>query len=130
MSNVRRWLATAMLAVAFARVSYGADTTITVNVKNSFDKPVENAEVILDFLGSHQVTKLGKRRSTHWELRTNQDGVAHFPPVPQGTIRVQIVSKKYQTYGEKFDIDTEEKTIDVKLKQPQPQYSAHPPLKQ
>lgn len=105
------------------------ETVITVNVTNQYDKPVENAAVILDFLGSHQVMKLGKRKTTHWEAHTNLEGVAHFPPVPAGTIQLQVVTKQYQTYGNKFDVDSGEKTIDVKLNPPQKQYSAHPPLK-
>jgi hypothetical protein len=104
-------------------------TTITVKVKNQFDKPVDNAAVILDFLGSHQILKLGKRKPIHWEVHTNLQGIAHFPPVPQGTVQIQVVTSKYQTFGEKFELETDEKTIDVKLNPPQKQYSAHPPLK-
>ena len=105
------------------------ETTISVSVTNQFDKPVENAAVILDFLGSHQIVKLGKRKPVHWEVHTNMQGVAHFPPVPQGTIQLQVIKKEYQTFGNKFDVDTTEKKIDIKLNPPQSQYSAHPPLK-
>jgi hypothetical protein len=118
-----------LLLWCLAAMASTQETTITVTVKNQFDKPVDNAAVILDFLGSHQVMKLGKRKPIHWEVHTNLQGIAHFPPVPQGTVRVQVVTTKYQTYGEKFDLDTDEKTIDVKLNPPQQQYSAHPPLK-
>src|SRR5579884_4142206 len=104
-------------------------TTITVEVKNQFDKPVENAAVILDFLGSHQITKLGKRKPIHWEVHTNQEGIAHFPPVPHGTVQLQVIKQQYQTYGNKLDVDTDEKTVDITLNPPQKQYSAHPPLK-
>jgi len=38
---------------------------------------------------------------------------------------VQVTAKGYQTYGEKYEINEEEKTIEVKLKPPQSQYSAH-----
>jgi hypothetical protein len=113
----------------FVAMASSPETTITVTVKNQFDKPVDNAAVILDFLGSHQVMKLGKRKPIHWEVHTNLHGIAHFPPVPQGTVQVQVVTTKYQTFGEKFDLDTTEKKIDVKLNPPQKQYSAHPPLK-
>ncbi|MBV9612742.1 MAG: hypothetical protein JO091_09720 [Acidobacteriaceae bacterium] len=105
------------------------ETTIMVSVTNEYDKPVDNAAVILDFLGSHQITKLGKRKPVHWEVHTNLQGVAHFPPVPQGTIQLQVIKKDYQTFGNKFDIDTAEKKIDIKLNPPQKQYSAHPALK-
>jgi hypothetical protein len=109
-----------------------ADTpksTITVSVTNQFDKPVENAAVILDFLGSRDIKKLGMRKSMHWEVHTNQQGIAHFPPVPYGTVQVQVITKRYQTFGQKFDLDQEDKRIDVKLNPPQQQYSVHPPLK-
>jgi uncharacterized GH25 family protein len=131
MSTVRGWAAAVLLGCVLAASGSAADQTkITVQVKSPYDKPVENAEVILDFIGSHQVTKLGKRKPIHWETRTNQNGIAHFPPVPQGTVQVQVYAKKYQTFGDKFDVDVDERTIDIKLNSPQPQYSAHPPLKQ
>lgn len=118
-------------AVLVTLLAWGGppQTAVVVKVKNTFDKPVGNAEVILDFVGSHQVTKLGKRKPVHWEVHSNQDGVAHFPPVPQGTIQIQVVAKGYQTFGDRYDIDTESKAIDVTLNPPQQQYSAHPPLK-
>ncbi len=105
------------------------ETRIIVEVTNQFDKPVENAAVILDFLGSHQITKLGKRKPIHWEVRTNLEGIAHFPPVPQGTVQLQVITKTYQTYGKKLDVDTEEKKLEIKLNPPQKQYSVHGPLK-
>lgn len=105
------------------------ETSVIVRIKNTHDKPVNNAEVILDFLGSRQIHKLGKRQQVHWEVHSNQEGVARFPPVPQGTIQIQVVAKGYQTFGDKYEIETDSKGIDVTLNPPQPQYSAHPPLK-
>ena len=122
-------LAAVLLLFSLLLTADSQKTTITVEVKNQFDKPVDNAAVILDFLGSRQVARLGLRKAMHWESRTNLQGIAHFPPIPYGTVQVQVITKKYQTFGEKFDIDTEEKKIDVKLNPPQQQYSAHPPLK-
>jgi Carboxypeptidase regulatory-like domain len=104
-------------------------TTVSVTVTNSYDKPVNNAAVILDFVGAAQIAKFGKHKQVHWEARTDQKGVAKFPPVPQGALQVQVVAKNYQTFGNKYDIDTAEKTIEVKLQRPQDQFSAHPPLK-
>jgi hypothetical protein len=119
----------ASVIASFTLMAGTPQTTITVSVRNQFDKPVENADVILDFRGSHDLIKLGRRKPTHWEVHTNMEGIAHFPPIPQGTIQLQVITKKYQTFGNKFDLDTEAKTIDVKLNAPQQQYSAHPPLK-
>jgi hypothetical protein len=114
-----------------ASVSHADDkkTTIKVVVTNQFDKPVDNAAVILDFLGSRNVTKLGRKNRIHWEIKTNQQGIAHFPPVPEGQVQLQVITKKYQTFGEKMDVEGDEKTVPIKLNPPQQQYSAHPPLK-
>ena len=119
----------ALLWLSLTLLAGPPQTRISVTITNSYDKPVDNAAVILDFLGSHQFTKLGKRKPIHWEVHTNQDGVAHFPPVPQGTIQLQVVAKNYQTFGNKYEIDADQKMIDIKLSPPQQQYSAHPPLK-
>jgi hypothetical protein len=51
--------------------------------------------------------------------------VAKIPPIPQGTILIQINAKNYQTFGDNFDVDQEQKTIEITLNPPQPQYSAH-----
>ena len=125
-----RALLTALLLIApFVFADNPPQTTLTVSVKNQFDKPVDNAAVILDFLGSRQIVTLGKHKSVHWEVHTNLHGISTFPPVPQGTVQVQVIKKNYQTFGEKFEFDTAEKKIDIKLNPPQQQYSAHPPLK-
>src|ERR1700761_4516289 len=112
---MKAFLLVVAILLCSAAMASAPQTTIIVTVKNQFDKPVDNAAVILDFLGSHQVMKLGKRKPIHWEVHTNLHGVAHFPPVPQGTVQVQVITKQYQTFGQKFDVDSEEKTIEVKL---------------
>jgi hypothetical protein len=122
-------LVTALFALAMPLIGDSPETTIKVIVKNQYNKPVENAAVILDFLGSHQIIKLGKRKAIHWEVKTNQEGIAHFPPVPEGTVQLQVVNSRYQTYGKKMEVSGEEKTVDITLNPPQKQYSAHPPLK-
>jgi hypothetical protein len=123
-----------LLLLAFALsaglcIASTQETTIIVHVTNQHDKPVENAAVVLDFLGSHQITKLGKRKPIHWEVRTNLEGIAHFPPVPQGTVQLQVITKQYQTFGQKIDLETGEKKLEIKLNPPQKQYSVHGPLK-
>ena len=100
-------------------------TKLRIEVRNLEDKPVDRANVIVRFEG-RSITKLGgKKLKTSWEMKTNQEGVVGIPPIPQGQILVQVIAKGYQTYGEKFEVSEEEKTIEVKLKPPQSQYSAH-----
>jgi hypothetical protein len=52
------------------------------------------------FVEGRSVAKFGKKVRTHWELRTNQEGVASIPPIPQGKILIQVIAKGYQTFGE------------------------------
>ena len=104
----------------------GADmTTLTIEVKNKAGKPVEHASVIVKFVKGHSVVKLGRKIRTEWELQTNEEGIAKIPPIPQGTILIQVIAKNYQTFGQNFDVDEEQKTLDITLNSPQQQYSVH-----
>jgi len=100
-------------------------TVITVEVKNLDGKPVERASVIVRFAEGRSIRKFGKKTVLNWELRTNQIGVAKIPAIPQGKILVQVIAKGYQTFGDTIEINEPERTIEVKLKPPQPQFSAH-----
>jgi len=102
-------------------------TKLTVSVKNDSGKPVDRAGVIVRFVQGRNYIKLGKKIRTTYELRTNQEGEASIPEIPQGTIRVQVIAKGYQTFGKDFEVTEPEKTLEIKLNPPQPQYSAHQP---
>jgi hypothetical protein len=118
-------LSIAMLS-AMLLPALGADmTTLTISVKSTGGKPVENASVIVKFVKGHSAAKFGKKIRKEWELRSNQEGLVKIPPIPQGTILVQVIAKDYQTFGQNFDVDEEQKTLDIVLNPPQPQYSAH-----
>ena len=114
-----------LLASALAGPVSAQTTKLRIEVKNLSDNPVDRASVLVRFVEGRSVVKLGKKIRTSWELKTNQEGVATIPPIPQGQILVQVIAKNYQTYAQKFEINEEEKTIEVKLKPPQSQYSAH-----
>ena len=100
-------------------------TTLTISVKSNTGKPVDGASVIVKFVKGRSKAKLGKKIRTEWELHTNQEGLVRIPPIPQGTILVQIIAKEYQTFGQNFDVEEDQKTLDIALNPPQPQYSAH-----
>jgi carboxypeptidase family protein len=110
-----------ILAIA----AWAASTTrLSVNVKTQSGKPVERASIIVKCL-DRSVVKLGKLDCPAYELKTNQEGQAKLPPIPQGKIRIQVIAKGYQTFGQDFTIKEDEKTVDIKLNPPQQQYSAH-----
>jgi len=100
-------------------------TKLKIDVRTLGDKPVDRAAVIVQFVEGRSIIKLGKKIQTRWEVRSNQDGLAKIPAIPQGKIRIQVIAKGYQTFGQVFDVDEEEKTLQIKLNPPQPQYSAH-----
>ena len=118
-------LAAALLASALFNPAGAQTTKLRIEVKNVDGKPVDRASVLVKFVEGRSIIKLGKKIRTSWELKTNQEGVASIPPIPQGQILVQVIAKHYQTFGQKFDVNEEEKTIEVKLQPPQSQYSAH-----
>jgi len=100
-------------------------TTLRVEVKTYTERPVDRASVVIRFVKGRNYVKLGKKTHTTWEMKTNQDGVAKMPPLPQGQIMVLVIAKGYQTFGQTFEVNDAERTIEVKLNPPQPQVSAH-----
>ena len=130
MRNRDRFLRTLMVsAVLLASLAAGAlaapMTKINIVLKDQAGKPVDHASVVVRFVQGHSVVKLGKAIRTTFELRSNQEGEARIPSIPQGKIRVQVIAKGYQTFGQIFDITDEEKTLEITLNPPQQQYSAH-----
>ncbi len=128
MRNRRRLLyllgAPALLLVA--TTAHAADMTkLALQIKTQSGKPVDRASVIVRFIEGRSVIKLGKSIRTTWEMKTNQEGEVTIPSIPQGKIRIQVIAKGYQTYGEIHEINEPEKTLEIKLNPPQQQYSAH-----
>ncbi len=118
-------IALGMLVPFTPLVSGAPMTKLKIQVQTLEGKPVDRAAVIVQFVEGRSLIKLGKKIQTRWEVRTNQEGMAKIPSIPQGKIRVQVIAKHYQTFGDIFDVSEEEKTLQVKLNPPQPQYSAH-----
>jgi len=100
-------------------------TRLRIEVTTLGGKPIERASVIVRFVEGRSVVKLGKKIRTNWETRTSSEGVARIPAIPQGKVLIQVIAKGYQTFGQQFEAEEEEKTIQIKLNPPQPQYSPH-----
>jgi hypothetical protein len=124
---LRTCVVSAVLLAAFAATAPAAApmTKITIVLKDQAGKAVDHASVVVRFVQGHSVVKLGKAIRTTFELRSNQEGEARIPSIPQGKILVQVIAKGFQTYGQTYDISEEEKTLDITLNPPQQQYTAH-----
>src|SRR5947209_797461 len=100
-------------------------TRVQIKVTNLNGRPIDRASVVINFVKGRSAIKMGKKMLTHWETRTNQEGLVKLPQMPQGEILIQVIASGYQTFGQKFDVDDDDKTIEIKLNPPQQQYSAH-----
>ena len=125
MRSLAAFAAVLCLAALPARAAQHPTTTLRIEVRDVAGKPIERASVKVRFVEGHSKAKLDKGTSNTWELRTNQEGVAKIPPIPQGKILIQVIAKGYQTFGQTYDITEDEKTLQLTLNPPQPQYSAH-----
>jgi hypothetical protein len=82
-------------------------------------KPIENAAVIFHSMQG------GKDRS-NMELKTNEDGETIIDVLPIGdVVRLQIIAKGFQTYGEDFKIEKPEMALEIRMKRPGEQYSIY-----
>jgi hypothetical protein len=82
-------------------------------------KPIENAAVIF-----HPME--GEKDKGNMELKSNEDGKTIIDVLPIGdTVRLQIIAKGFQTYGQDYKIDKPQMAIEVRMKRPGEQYSIY-----
>jgi len=105
--------------LAAAAADKTAELKFTV-LKDESGKPVRNAAVVL-----HPVDKDGKQGKGGFELKTDPEGRASFPAAPYGKLRVQVLARGYQTFGDDYEINQATQEIVIKLKKPQGQYSIY-----
>lgn len=108
-----------MTAVSFAEDDAYSELKFVI-VKEQNGKPVRNASVIL-----HPVNKDGKQEKGGMQLKTDPEGKTSFNGIPFGKLRVQVIARGFQTYGEDYDINQPQQEIVIKLKPPQEQYSIY-----
>jgi hypothetical protein len=88
-------------------------------VRDVNGKPVENAAVVF-----HPME--GERDKGVMELKTNGEGKTIIDVLPIGdTVRLQIIARGFQTYGEDFKVDKPEMVMNIRLKRPGEQYSIY-----
>jgi hypothetical protein len=100
-------------------------TKILIQVKTESGRPIEGAEVVVHFSEGRSALHLGKNVIIDYDLHTNQKGEAKIPAIPQGKIKFLVSRNGYQSYGQVLEIKEEDKTLEIVLNPPQPQYSAH-----
>jgi hypothetical protein len=133
MKRAWRWILPLLLLAAAGAASLSAQATrgrkytpppdtakiVVTVVKETNGKPIENAAVVF-----HPMKK-GKDEGG-LELKTNEEGKATIEVIPIGyTVRLQIIADGFQTFGDDYQVTTDTKEIQVKLKRPSRQYSIY-----
>ena len=91
-------------------------TRLRIEITGPNGKPVGNASVYIRFPESGGI--LHKEKLAELNLKTNDDGTAKAPEIPQGKILIQVVAKNLHTYGKWYDIGKPEETVQIKLEAP------------
>jgi hypothetical protein len=88
-------------------------------LKDVNGKPIENAAVVF-----HPM--VGGKDEGNMELKTNEDGKTVIDVLPMGDmVRLQVIARGFQTYGEDYKVDKAEMGIEIRMKRPGEQYSIY-----
>jgi hypothetical protein len=88
-------------------------------LKDVNGKPIENAAVIF-----HPMQ--GEKDEGNMELKTNEDGKTIIDVLPiGGTVRMQVIARGFQTFGDDYKIDKADMAIEIRMKRPGEQYSIY-----
>lgn len=91
-------------------------TKLHILVLSDDGKPVGNASVYVRFYTDGGLMHHDKLAEL--DLKTNQDGSVKVPPIPQGKILIQVIAKGWHTFGEWYDVEKDEQSIEIKLQPP------------
>jgi hypothetical protein len=118
------FLATVFLAAALPLLADDF-TKLEIRVTSPTGRGIDNASVVIKFAGDLPKAKPSKKLRKEWDVKTNQEGVVKLPTIPKGYILIQVRADNFQTFGKTFEINDDEKVVEIKLNPPQQQYSAH-----
>jgi cytoskeletal protein RodZ len=93
-----------------------ATVKLQIHVSTKDDKPISEASVYVRFNESGGF--LHHDKLAELDLKTNQDGTAKAPAIPQGKIMIQVIAPGWHTYGQWYDINQSEQVIEIKLERP------------
>ena len=102
---------------------YDGNTRLTLQVLNETNQePVADAHVVVRFT-EERILRRDKRVS--WEAKTNRKGVLVLSDIPTGTVKVQIIAKGFQTYGDQHELAKPQEELTILLQPPKGQLSAY-----
>ena len=94
----------------------GRTVKLKILVQSPKGTPIANASVYVRHYAGGGL--LHGDKLAEMDLKSNQDGSVKVPPIPQGKIQVQVIAQGWHTFGEWFDVEKDEQTITIALKEP------------
>lgn len=91
-------------------------TKLRIEITDPNGKGIGQASVYVRFNQSGGV--FHKDKLAEMDLKTNDDGTVKVPAIPQGKIMIQVIAKGWRTFGQWYDIEKDEETIQIKLQAP------------
>lgn len=86
-------------------------------------QPVPNAHVVIRFVDGKKF--FFKTKRTSWEAKTNGKGQLVLAGIPKGSVKIQVIAKGFQTYGEEHALSQADEELTILLQVPQGQVSAY-----
>lgn len=125
MRRPAREFALAVLGIALAGVLFApraAEEKVRLEVEVTAEdggQPIANAAIYVKF---KEERSLRRDKQREWSVKTNPEGKAVFPLLPEGKVLVQVVAKGWKTYGKFHTLRGPKYVIEIKLKRPRPWY--------
>jgi Carboxypeptidase regulatory-like domain len=120
------WSRSAFPAPAASTPAAAADenTRLTIQVlTDETKKPVASAHVVVRFVSGKKL--FIKKIQTSWEAQTNKKGEVALEDIPLGEVKIQVIAKGYQTFGDDFKLSKSDETLTILMKPPAKQISGY-----
>jgi hypothetical protein len=93
-----------------------SEVHLTIVVTGGDEKmPVDSASVYVRYV---EERKLARNKKIEMNLKTNLSGVCHVPAIPAGKFLIQVIAPGWKTFGEYYDVNQAEQTINIALVRP------------
>ncbi len=90
-------------------------TSLRIEVKGEKSEAVDNASVYVKY--QHE-RMLAKDKTIEMNVKTNGEGIARVPSVPRGKVLVQVIAPGWKTFGQWYELSSNEQTIKITLQRP------------
>jgi hypothetical protein len=78
-------------------------------------KPLGNASVYVRYV---KARTFARDKKIEMDLKTDMKGVCHAPESPAGEFLIQVIAPGWKTFGEYYEVNEAEKTININLSPP------------